>query len=93
MNFTDYKKHILDGRLKEMPLSVRYGADYFVEDERNYAKRISAETLGVGGGAKPIGRKGHFEVVWRTTYADTAGYDRFIASIDANLHKRQWADW
>ncbi len=71
MNFTDYKKHILDGKLKEMPLSARYGADYyFVQDERNYAKRISAETLGVGGGAKPIGRKGHFEVVWRTTHAD-----------------------
>jgi hypothetical protein len=47
----------------------------------------------VGSGAKPVGRKGHFEVVWRTTYADTAGYDRFIASIDANIRKRQWADW
>ncbi len=90
MNFTDYKKHILDEMLKEMPLSARYGADYyFVEDERNYTKRLAAETLGVGGGAKPIGRKGHFEVVWRTTHADTAGYYRLIASIDANLHTRQ----
>ena len=93
MNFTDYKKHLLNAKVKEMPLSARFGADYyFVEDERNYAKRVSAETLG-GGGAKPIGRKGHFETVWRTTHADTAGYDRFIASIDANLRKRQWADW
>ncbi len=74
-------------------VSARLGADYyFVEDERNYAMRISAETLGMGGGAKPFGRKGHFEVVWRTTHADMAGYDRFIASIDANLRKRQWAD-
>jgi hypothetical protein len=90
MNFTDYKKHLLNVKVKEMPLSARFGADYyFVEDERNYAKRVSAETLG----AKPIGRKGHFETVWRTTYADMAGYDRFLASIDANLRKRQWADW
>jgi hypothetical protein len=61
--------------------------------ERNYAERISAETVGVGDGAKPIGRKGHVEVVWRTTHADTAGYDSFIASINTNLHKHQWADW
>jgi hypothetical protein len=94
MNFTDYKEHILDAKIKEMPLSSSFGAYYyFVEDERNYAKRISAETLGVGGGAKPIGCKGHLEVVWRTTHADTAGYDCFLASINANLRKRQWADW
>jgi hypothetical protein len=36
MNFTDYKKHILNAKVKEMPLSARFGADYyFVEDERN----------------------------------------------------------
>ncbi len=56
----------------------------------NYAKRVAAETLGVGGGSKPIGSKGHFEVVWCTTHAKTAGYDSVMASNDANLHKRQW---
>ncbi len=62
-----------------MPLSASFSADYyFVEDERNYATRISAETL--GGGAKPIQRKGHFDVAWHTTH-DTADYNRIIACI------------
>jgi hypothetical protein len=74
MNFSDYKKR----------MSARYGADYyFVEDECNYAKRVAAETLGVGGGAKPIGSKGHFEVVWRTTHAAMPTRQVTIASSQA----------
>ncbi len=93
MNFTDYKKHMFDRGLKEMPFLAIFGADYyFVEDERNYAKRIAVKTLG-GGGSKPNQRKGHFEVAWHTTHADTAGYNRFIACIIAYLNKRQWTDW
>jgi hypothetical protein len=93
MNFTDYKKHMLDRGLKEMPHSACFGADYyFVENERNHAKCITAKTLG-GGGTKSNQRKGHFEVAWRTTHADTAGYNCFIASISAFLNRRQLADW
>jgi hypothetical protein len=37
--------------------------------------------------------KGGFETVWRACHADIAGFDRFMADIEANLTKHQWADW
>ncbi len=42
---------------------------------------------------KPLPRVGTFRTIWQRGYADTAGYDKFMTDLGANLPLRQWADW
>ena len=89
MNFETYKRHCMGKGIKEWPNGVKFGADLlFYEDEQLRANRIAIE----GAGGKPIQKKGRFSCVWRKTMADMAGYDKFMAGIDANLKKRSWTE-
>ena len=80
--------------MKEVPLEVRFGADLmFKEHEQLRADRLLRINLGLeAASGKTTQRRCGFSAVWRTTYADCAGYDRFQASLTANLLKRSWAD-
>ena len=98
-----------DHKMKEVPTALKYGAHLmFKEDPKYRANRIEMEAkLKAEADAeaaanpekkktkavKPLPRKGGFITIWRRTYADTEGYDRFMAELGANLMKRQWADW
>ena len=94
MTFAELKKSSI-APLKEVPLEVRFGADLmFREDEQRRADRLLRIDLGLApaSGPKAEPRRGAFSAVWRTTYADCAGYDRFKARLVENLPKRSWAD-
>ena len=98
-----------DHKMKEVPTALKYGAHLmFKEDPKHRANRIEMEAklkteADVEAAAnpgkkrkavvKPLPSKGGFSTIWRRTYADTEGYDRFMAELGANLMKRQWADW
>ena len=89
MNFETYKRHNMGKGIKEWSNGVKFGADLmFFEDEQLRANRITIE----GAGGKAIQKKGRFCCVWRFTHADTEGYDKFMAEIDANLKKRSWTE-
>ena len=89
MNFETYKRHNMGKGIKEWSNGVKFGADLmFFEDEQLRANRIAIE----GAGGKAIQKKGRFCCVWRFTHADTEGYDKFMAEIDANLKKRPWTE-
>ena len=94
MTFAELKKSSI-APLKEVPLEVRFGADLmFREDEQRRADRLLRIDMGLApaSGPKAEARRGAFSAVWRTTYADCAGYDRFKARLVENLLKRSWAD-
>ena len=94
MTFAELKKQSI-APLKEVPLEVRFGADLmFQEHEQRRADRLLRIDMGLApaSGPKAEARRGAFSAVWRTTYADCAGYDRFKARLVENLPKRSWAD-
>ena len=93
MNFETYKRHNMGKGIKEWSNGVKFGADLmFFEDEQLRANRIAKELTGNVPTSKPIQKKGRFSCVWRKTMADMAGYDKFMAGIDANLKKRSWTE-
>jgi hypothetical protein len=93
MHFETYKRHCMGKGIKEWSNGVKFGADLmFFEDEQLRADRIAKELTGTVPTSRPIQKKGHFICVWRKTMADVAGYDKFMAGIDANLKKRSWTE-
>ena len=68
--------------MKELPIEVRFGTDLmFTEHEQLRAYRLLRIDLGLERPGKSQ-RQGGFSAVWRTTYADCDGYDRFMVRAE-----------
>jgi hypothetical protein len=92
MTFAELKQHSIVS-MKELPIAVRFCADLmFKEPEQLLADRLLCINMGLKPAGKKSQRRGCFSAVWRTMYADCAGYNSFMARLTANLPKRSWAD-